>query len=287
MANKRVAIISKPGRPELATLLPRLKQQLAQSGYSMVADRESSLHVQGVQICERSEMAACTPEFAIVLGGDGTLLAAARAVSGSGIPILAVNLGSLGFLTEVRVEEAESALAAVLEGRCVREKRTMLECEHRRREQNIGNFTALNDVVIAKGAIARLLSVEIKVDGEFVADYAADGVIISTPTGSTAYSLAAGGPVLVPAVNAFIVTPVSPHALTHRPLVVPDSSAIALLVKEGAEEVILTIDGQTPVDLLKGDEIVCRRSERHVELLRLPGRTFFEVLRTKLKWGER
>ena len=287
MADKRVAVISKPGRPELATLLPKIKQQLAKAGYSLVVDKESSLHVQGVQVCERSEIAACTPEFAIVLGGDGTLLAAARAVSGSGIPILAINLGSLGFLTEVRVEESENALAAVLGGNCIREKRTMLSCELLRRGQEIGRFTALNDVVIAKGAIARLLSVAVKVDDEFVADYSADGVIISTPTGSTAYSLAAGGPVLVPAVNAFIVTPVSPHALTHRPLVVPDSSQIALLVKEGAEEVILTIDGQTPVEMLKGDEVICKRSANHVELFRLPGRTFFEVLRTKLKWGER
>lgn len=287
MPERRIAVISKPGRPELTTLLPKLKQQLANAGYALVADRESSLHVQGVQVCERSEIAACTPEFAIVLGGDGTLLAAARAVSGSGIPILAINLGSLGFLTEVRVEEAESALAAALDGRCIPERRTMLACDHVRRGESIGSFTALNDVVVTKGAIARLLSVEVKVDAEFVADYSADGVIVSTPTGSTAYSLAAGGPVLVPAVNAFIVTPVSPHALTHRPLVVPDSSQITMLVKEGAEEVILTIDGQTPVDVLRGDQLVCKRSDRYVELLRLPGRTFFEVLRTKLKWGER
>lgn len=287
MAERRVAVISKPGKPELSQLLPRLQQQLHAAGFSLLADRESSLVLKNAPSCERSEIANCGPEFVIVLGGDGTLLAAARAVSQSNIPILAVNLGSLGFLTEVRVEELESAVEAAIQGRCTRDRRTLIACDHMRREDVVGRFAALNDVVITKGAIARLLNVEVRVDKEFVADYSADGVIISTPTGSTAYSLAAGGPVLVPSVEAFIVTPVSPHALTHRPLVVRDSSQIALLVKSGAEEVVLTIDGQTPVRVLEGDRIVCRKSERKVELLRLPGRTFFEVLRTKLKWGER
>jgi NAD+ kinase len=287
MAERLVAVISKPGKPELAQLLPRLQKQLAGSGYRLLVDRESSLHLQNVETCERSELAGCDPEFVIVLGGDGTLLAAARAVAQTHIPILAVNLGSLGFLTEVRVEELEAAVDAVVHGRCAREARTLLACDHIRREDVLGRYLALNDVVITKGAIARLLTVEVRVDHEFVADYSADGVIISTPTGSTAYSLAAGGPVLVPSVDAFIVTPVSPHALTHRPLVVRDSSEISLLVKGSAEEAVLTIDGQTPVHIIEGDKIVCRKSSSRIELLRLPGRTFFEVLREKLKWGAR
>jgi NAD+ kinase len=287
MPTRRVAIISKPGRPELSEIIPRLKARLAQAGIDAVGDRETSTYVPGTSVCERPDLAACAPEFAIVLGGDGTLLAAARAVSQVGIPILAVNLGSLGFLTEVRVEELDRAVSAAIEGRCLRDARTMLACEVVRRGQSIASYAALNDVVVTKGAIARLLEVEVRVDDEFVADYKADGVIISTPTGSTAYSLAAGGPVLFPSVEAFIVTPVSPHALTHRPLVVRDSSDVALLVKGGADEVILTIDGQTPVQAIEGDRIVCRKSPTHVQLLRLPGRTFFEVLRTKLKWGER
>jgi NAD+ kinase len=287
MAGRRVAIISKPGRPELSQIIPRLKAQLAQAGIEALGDRETSTYAPGTSVCERPDLAACAPEFAIVLGGDGTLLAAARAVSQSGIPILAVNLGSLGFLTEVRVEELENAVSAAIEGRCLRDARTMVACDVVRRGQCIGNYAALNDVVVTKGAIARLLEVEVRVDNEFVANYKADGVIISTPTGSTAYSLAAGGPVLVPSVEAFIVTPVSPHALTHRPLVVRDSSEISLLVKGAADEVILTIDGQTPVDAVEGDRIVCRKSPRKVQLLRIPGRTFFEVLQTKLKWGER
>lgn len=287
MAQRRVAVISKPGRPELAGILSRLRQQLSSAGLDLVIDRESSVHLPDVRHCERSEIAACAPEFVIVLGGDGTLLAAARAVSQSGIPILAINLGSLGFLTEVRVEELDAAVQAAITGRCTRDMRTMIACEHLRRDTRLGQYAALNDVVITKSAIARLVNVEVRVDDEFVADYQADGVIISTPTGSTAYSLAAGGPVLVPSVDAFIVTPVSPHALTHRPLVVRDSSQISLLVKGNAEDETLTIDGQTPVSVLEGDRIVCRKSERKIELLRLPGRTFFEVLRTKLKWGER
>jgi NAD+ kinase len=287
MADRRVAIISKPGRPELETIIPRLTRQLNDSGFDVVGDEETSAYSATVDVCERSDLGYCKPEFVIVLGGDGTLLAAARAVAQLDIPILAVNLGSLGFLTEVRVEELDISIKAAIEGRCIRDARTMIACDLVRRDQKISSFFALNDVVVTKSAIARLLEVEVFVDAEFVANYKADGVIISTPTGSTAYSLAAGGPVLVPSVDAFIVTPVSPHALTHRPLVVRDSSEIVLLVKGSLDEVILTIDGQTPVQALEGDKIVCRRSAKQVHLLRVPGRTFFEVLRTKLKWGER
>lgn len=287
MAERRVAIISKPGRPELAQLLPALLEQLRKAGVTAVTDRETSQHLPNTRVCERSDLAACQPEFAIVLGGDGTLLAAARAVSQAGIPILAINLGSLGFLTEVRVEELSKAVQTALDGKCHRDARTMIACDIVRRDAVIGSYAALNDVVVTKSAIARLVEVEVRVDKEFVADYKADGVIISTPTGSTAYSLAAGGPVLVPSVDAFIVTPVSPHALTHRPLVVRDTSEIVLLVKGTPEEVIVTIDGQTPAQALEGDRVVCRKSPTSVQLLRLPGRTFFEVLRTKLKWGER
>jgi len=287
MADRIVALISKPGRPELGQIIPRLTKQLADAGLTIVGDRESAAYAPATDVCERSDLGHCKPEFVIVLGGDGTLLAAARAVAQLEIPILAVNLGSLGFLTEVRVEELETAVKAAIEGRCIRDARAMIACDLVREGQNVGSFFALNDVVVTKSAIARLLEVEVRVDKEFVADYKADGVIISTPTGSTAYSLAAGGPVLVPSVDAFIVTPVSPHALTHRPLVVRDSSTIALSMKGSADQVMLTIDGQTPVEALAGDQIVCRRSAKHVQLLRLPGRTFFEVLRTKLKWGER
>lgn len=287
MADRIVALISKPGRPELGQIIPRLTKQLADAGLTIVGDRESAAYAPATDVCERSDLGHCKPEFVIVLGGDGTLLAAARAVAQLEIPILAVNLGSLGFLTEVRVEELETAVKAAIEGRCIRDARAMIACDLVREGQNVGSFFALNDVVVTKSAIARLLEVEVRVDKEFVADYKADGVIISTPTGSTAYSLAAGGPVLVPSVDAFIVTPVSPHALTHRPLVVRDSSVITLSMKGSADQVMLTIDGQTPVEALAGDQIVCRRSAKQVQLLRLPGRTFFEVLRTKLKWGER
>jgi NAD+ kinase len=287
MADRIVALISKPGRPELGQIIPRLTKQLADAGLTIVGDRESAAYAPATDVCERSDLGHCKPEFVIVLGGDGTLLAAARAVAQLEIPILAVNLGSLGFLTEVRVEELETAVKAAIEGRCIRDARAMIACDLVREGQNVGSFFALNDVVVTKSAIARLLEVEVRVDKEFVADYKADGVIISTPTGSTAYSLAAGGPVLVPSVDAFIVTPVSPHALTHRPLVVRDSSTITLSMKGSADQVMLTIDGQTPVEALAGDQIVCRRSAKQVQLLRLPGRTFFEVLRTKLKWGER
>jgi NAD+ kinase len=163
----------------------------------------------------------------------------------------------------------------------------MLQCRVLRRGTCIGEFDALNDIVVGKRTIARMAEVDVHVNGSFVANYKADGVIISTPTGSTAYSLAAGGPVLEPSVDAFVITPISPHALTNRPLVVRDSTEIKLLVRSTPEEAYLTVDGQSGMQVVEDDEIVCRKSAHHVHLLRLPGRTFFDVLRAKLKWGER
>ena len=208
-------------------------------------------------------------------------------VAKSGTPILAVNLGSLGFLTEVRLEEIYSTLDAFENNTCGREFRAMLECKVMRRGQCVSEFLALNDIVITKGTIARMAEVDVKVNGEFVANYKADGVIVGTPTGSTAYSLAAGGPVLGPDVEAFVITPVSPHALTNRPLVVKDSAEVALMVRGAPEETFLTVDGQTGMPTLEGDEVICCKSEHKVQLVKLAGRSFFDVLRTKLKWGER
>jgi NAD+ kinase len=286
MARKSVAIFSKPGKPELGRAVPALIQWLQQRGYGVIADPETATYAK-TEATARSEVADKKPEFVIVLGGDGTLLAAARAVGEAGIPLLAVNLGSLGFLSEVKMDELYHAVELVEKNQSVRDTRATLRCEVVRRGESVNTFTALNDIVITKATIARMTEVDVVINGQFVANYKADGVIVSTPTGSTAYSLAAGGPILEPAVDAFVVTPISPHALTNRALVVRDNAKIKLIVRGTPDEAFLTVDGQSGMEVIEGDEVVCSKSAHHVHLLRLPGRTFFDVLRMKLKWGER
>jgi NAD+ kinase len=220
------------------------------------------------------------------LGGDGTLLSAARAVAHAGVPILAVNLGSLGFLTEVPLSEMYATLEAVNQGHCPIEDRSVLQCDVIRAEECIAQHYALNDVVVNKSAISRLVDFDLLIDGNFVFSYKADGVIVATPTGSTAYSLAAGGPIMMPSVSAFVVTPVCPHSLTHRPLVVTDTAQIEILVQSGHEEAFLSIDGQVGMPVLQGDRIISRRAHHNVKLMRVR-RTFFDVLRNKLKAGQR
>lgn len=283
----RVAIISKPAKPELERVAPDLVRWLEARKYDVIADEATAQHAPTVRTVSRDSIADQGPDFVIVLGGDGTLLAAARAVAIAGIPILGVNLGSLGFLTEVPLEAMYKTLEAVEQNLCERELRSMLHCQLVRGGQCIGAYEALNDIVVSKSAIARIADFAVSVNGDFVANYKADGVIVATPTGSTAYSLAAGGPILAPDVNAFIVTPVSPHALTHRPLVLRDDARISIAVANTQREAVLTVDGQVAVQVQDGDSLQCSRSRHSVTLLRLGEQTFFEVLRRKLKWGER
>jgi NAD+ kinase len=284
---KSAGIISKPAKPELASIVPKLLDWFRQHSYELVVDPETAPYAPAVQVLERAEMASRRLKFVVVLGGDGTLLAAARAVSKAAIPILGVNLGSLGFLTEVPLDSLYKTLESIQQSCCNVETRSMLHCEVLRKGSRLAEFHAVNDVVVGKGTIARLNHCEVFVDGAFVSTYQADSLIVSTPTGSTAYSLAAGGPILMPCVDAFVVTPVSAHSLTHRPLVVRDSARIDIVVKTGDyEEAYVSIDGQIGMPLLDGDAIRCRKSEHQVKLLHTEG-TFFDVLRTKLKWGQR
>jgi NAD+ kinase len=282
-----VALISKPGKPELAKALPELLSRLSKAGVRALVDPETAAYVPDQEVVARTEIADRNPDLVIVLGGDGTLLAAARAVARTEIPLLAVNLGSLGFLTEVPMSELYATFEAMQQNRGFRDSRAMLQCQVKRREETVAEYLALNDVVVTKSAIARIIEVDVAVNGSFVSNFKADGVIVSTPTGSTAYSLAAGGPVLEPTVDAFVITPVSPHALTNRPIVLKDSSEITMSVRESSEPTTLTVDGQVGMQLLDGDRILCCKSKHKVHLVRMPGRSFFDVLRTKLKWGER
>ncbi len=284
---KSAAIISKPEKPELAQLLPQILRWFGEHGYERVwVDRETAVYVPGQEPMERAELAARKPDFVLVLGGDGTLLSAARAVAPADIPIMGVNLGSMGFLTEVPLEELWETLVAVDQARCAFERRNMLRTQLLRDGKTVASYDCLNDAVVNKSAIARLVSFDLYLDTVFVSNYKADGVIISTPTGSTAYALAAGGPILMPSVDAMVIVPVCPHSLTHRPLVVKDTLAIEIVVKSAGEEAYLSIDGQVGVPLCDDDRIVCRKSEYHTTLLRMR-KTFFDVLRTKLKMGIR
>jgi NAD+ kinase len=281
-----VAIISKPGRPELSDILPPLHRWLVEHGYSVMMDRESAEYFAVSDAFPRSELGSRSPGLALVLGGDGTLLSASRAVCGSGTLILGVNLGTLGFLTELALLDLYPALEAIEKGQYMVDVRAMLSCALVRAGGAVAKHIALNDVVVSKSAIARLNYFELFVDKEFVSSYKADAVIVATPTGSTAYSLGAGGPILTPDVDAFLITPVSPHGLTHRPVVVRDSVEIEIHVKTGEEAAYLSLDGQVGMPVNDGDTVRCVKAEHPAKLLRFR-KTFFEVLSTKLKWGER
>jgi len=236
---------------------------------------------------DRAAMPEQAPELVIVLGGDGTLLSVARIFAATGTPILGVNLGSLGFLTEVRLADLYATLEGWCGGRHEVDARAMLHAELWREGALSCSFEALNEVVVSKGDIARMGDFAVELDGKNVARFRADGVIVSTPTGSTAYTLAANGPILTPNVDAMVVTPICPHLLTLRPIVVRGDARLAVRVEGIANQAALTVDGQKAVELLLGDEIRCRKSAHTVNLVRMSEGGFFEALRSKLSWGER
>jgi len=282
-----VAIISKPQKEDLYQLLPGLVLWMKAHDLDPILDPVSGSYTQQAPIVPRHEMPAAAPDLVIVLGGDGTLLSAARIFAKSETPILSVNLGSLGFLTETRLAD----LYSTLEGWCsnchTTDHRSMLHSELWRDGEIFAEHEALNDVVVAKGAIARMGDFRIHLDNQLAATFRADGVIVSTPTGSTAYSLAANGPILLPNVDALIVTPVCPHLLTLRPMVVRGETNIVVNLVGVPDQTFLTIDGQEAILMKVGDELHCRRSVHAVKLVRLGATGFFDVLRSKLKWGER
>jgi NAD+ kinase len=284
--SKVAAIISRPARPEVARTVPELLARLNAHGYTVIVDPETAKYSDGQEEVQRAQMSSRPLDLVIVLGGDGTLLSAVRATAAIDVPLLGVNLGSLGFLTDVPLSSLFSMLDQVVQGRAPVEQRSLMQCDLMRGEQILGSYLVFNDAVVNKTTLARLNHYDLFVDKMFVSSYRADGMIVATPTGSTAYSLSAGGPVLMPTVNAFVITPVAPHSLTHRPLVVPDSAVVELLLRSDEEVAYLSLDGQPGLDLKDGDRVRCRRSEHKVSLFRTET-DFFKVLRTKLKWGER
>jgi NAD+ kinase len=284
--SKVAAIISRPARSEVARTVPELLAWLHAHGYEVIVDPETAKYSNGEEEVSRSQMSSRSLDLVVVLGGDGTLLSAARATATIDVPLLGVNLGSLGFLTDVPLSSLFSMLEAITKNEAAVEQRSLMQCDLLRGEEVLGSYLVFNDAVVNKTAIARLNNYDLFVDKMFVSSYRADGMIVATPTGSTAYSLSAGGPVLMPTVNAFVITPVAPHSLTHRPLVVPDSTVVELVLRSEEEVAYLSLDGQPGLDLCDGDRVRCRRSEHSVSLFRTD-HDFFHVLRTKLKWGEK
>lgn len=283
---KVVGIVSKPAIPHASSIVPKLLHWLEEKGIEVRYDVDTAKYLHRHNGLERTEV----PEGAqlvIVLGGDGTLLSAARAVGGRDIPILPVNLGGLGFLTAITLDELYPELERTLSGKQRVVTRRMLHAELVRGCETVLSFEALNDVVVAKTAIARMIDLETHVDGHYVSTYKADGLIVATPTGSTAYSLSAGGPIIFPAVNAICLTPICPHMLTNRPVIVPETSTVTVICQAGDREAFLTVDGQVGEPLQHKDRVVCRSSSQSVNLIRPPKMLFFDVLRQKLKWGER
>jgi NAD+ kinase len=280
-----VGIISKPKMAHASDIVCGLLRWLDERGVTYRCDEQTSEYAGTTQRFTREEVAEGV-DLLIVLGGDGTLLSAARIVAGRDIPLFAVNLGHLGFLTAISVEDLYPELDRALKGQHRIGRRRMVDCEIRREGLTMASYTALNDVVLTKTELARMIDLDTHVDDHFVAAYKADGLIIATPTGSTAYSLSAGGPVIFPSVAAFCITPICPHMLTNRPTIVPDTSVIKVLV-HGEEGTYLTIDGQVGEPLSKGDLVICRSSPKTIQLIRPPKMLFFDVLREKLKWGER
>jgi NAD+ kinase len=283
----QAAIISKPLKPELAGILRDLIAWLEARHYHYLLDPDSAAYVSGVPSVPRVDLPKHKPNLVIVLGGDGTLLAAARAFARTTTPILSVNLGSLGFLTEIPLAELYATLEAWCDNCAEIEVRSMMRAEIIRDGRLIKQWDALNDVVVAKGTIARMGDFSVEIDEQAVATFRADGIIVSTPTGSTAYNLAANGPIVMPSVNAMLVTPICPHLLTIRPIVVPGDSVVSVEVVGVPNEIYLTVDGQEAVQLKLGDHVRCQRSDAAVRLLRHRPNGLFSVLRSKLKWGER
>jgi len=283
---KTVGIISKPDVAAATGLVPKLISWLAQRGLTVRYDEETAAYAGTRDGLPRTEVAA-DADLVIVLGGDGTLLSAARAIDGREIPLFPVNLGGLGFLTAITMDELYPELERAFRGEHRIGKRKLLHCELIRSERVVGQYEALNDVVITKSAIARIVDLDAHVDHMFVCRYKADGLIVATPTGSTAYSLSAGGPIIFPSVAAICMTPICPHMLTNRPVIVPDTSVIRIICQAEDDSAFLTIDGQIGEPLKKGDQIACRSSQHTLMLVRPPRMLFFDVLRQKLKWGER
>jgi NAD+ kinase len=288
----KIGIIAKRNKPEAANIIYHLVDWFRQKKIEVYIENEMA-HLLGPHASEPNvntverEAFPSHAEMILVLGGDGTLLSVARLVGDHKVPILGVNLGGLGFLTEIALEELYRVLERVIQGDFTTDERVVLNASVIRKGKGVAEFPVLNDAVINKGALARIIDMETTINGEYVTTFKSDGLIISTPTGSTAYNLSAGGPIVYPSLHCIILTPICPHTLTNRPIVVPDEVEIRATLKTRQQEVMLTLDGQQGFPLEVEDVVEVKKAAVGILLIKSPYRHYFEVLREKLKWGER
>jgi NAD+ kinase len=283
---KCVGIIAKHTDPRAKKIVSDLAEWIEARGKRVVLDKDTAALVRHGDAVPRLNLPdKC--DFLIVIGGDGTLLSAARIVGISGKPILGVNLGSLGFMTAITLEELYPVLERIFHYDFAYDERMMLIAQVHRMGERVANYTVLNDVVVNKGALARIIDIETTIGEMFLSSFKADGLIISTPTGSTGYSLAAQGPILYPTLRAIVITPICPHTLTNRPIVIPDNMEIRVKLRSQEADVYLTLDGQVGLGIREDDIIEVKKADGPLRFFRSPFKDYFAVLRTKLKWGER
>ncbi|HEX8142160.1 MAG TPA: NAD(+)/NADH kinase [Pyrinomonadaceae bacterium] len=286
----RIGVVVKPHQQDALKTICHLVEWLNERDIRLIGgpdvERERIEHETGCAIeTVESDRLAASVDLIVVLGGDGTMIATARMMGDSVVPVLGINYGSLGYLAEFKMEEMFPALQSILEGDFRLDSRVMLAADQFRGEERLLHSRVLNDVVINKSALARIIEIEASLNGQFVNSFRADGLIVSTPTGSTAYNLSAGGPVIYPSMNAVVITPICPFTLSNRPIVVPDDSLIELSLKTPDEEVALTLDGQVGFPLMVGDRVLIRKSRTTFNLVQPTNRNYFDVLRDKLRWG--
>ncbi len=286
---KSVGVVVKPNHKEARATACELSDWLKKRGIDLLGkplEEAERFDARKDEIdAAKNEKFQNEADLIVVLGGDGTMISAARLVGNREVLVLGINYGSLGYLTEFRIEEMFSALEQVLAGNYELDRRVMLEVEHLRDGKVLQNGRALNDVVINKAVLARIIEIEVELNDLFVNSFRADGLIVATPTGSTAYSLSAGGPIVYPSMNAVVLTPICPFTLTNRPIVIPDNAEINLRLKSESDGVVLTLDGQIGYSMKTGDSVSIRKSPTSFNLVQPPNRNYFDVLRNKLKWG--
>jgi len=276
---RSVGTVLKPGNEEARQTAAELSDWLRGRGIEQAGEPVFSGEIHG------DNSPSMTADLIVVLGGDGTMISTSRLIGDADVLVLGINYGGLGYLTDFRIEEMFPALEAILADQYSIDRRVMLDAEHWQGSEKLSSGRVLNDVVINKSALARIIDIEVKLNGLFVNNFRSDGLIVSTPTGSTAYNLSAGGPIIFPSMNAVVLTPICPFTLTNRPLVVPDSDTIELSLMNEQEGVVLSLDGQTGYPMKARDRVVIRKSRTTFNLVQPTNRNYFDVLRDKLKWG--
>ena len=281
---KKIGVFCKPKAPSATDILGRLIPWLRKQKYHVFLDEGTAAIINETSSHEKKEISQ-QADLLIVLGGDGTLLSVARVAHPHNIPILAVNLGSLGFLAEISIDELYPTLENILAGKFEIENRMLLNACIWRNGEKVEDHNVLNDVVINKGAVARVINLQVLVNGQYMTSYRADGLIIATPTGSTAYSLSAGGPIIHPSMHTLVLSPICPFTLTNRSILIPDQSVIQVKLAAEYDDVRVTLDGQEGYDMRAGDILEIKKTKTSFQLIRGPNKNYYQILRDKLHWG--